>query len=1193
VPAPSGDPATTSTGQQDATPERLRERLDGDGLTEVLLAVFDAQEGAVLVLDELARYVEGNAAFEQLSGRPFEEIRGRTAGEVGLRFAREDGSPLAPADLPGATALRSGRAVAPRIVGVTRPDGATRWYRLAARPLQTPCGTFAVVTFTDVTDVRSADRRLNTALSTIGEIGELIGAMAFTSELAADGTRGAVEYHGVAPERLLAIDALPSDNDIWSLWDGRVHVDDRSRYDAARRQLLRGETAELEYRLVGFDQVVRWVWSRRTPTRRRDGRLVVRGALLDVTARHAEHAELDAARARLATVLEATGEIAYELEIAPTGHVQAAFAGPGLERLIGHRLGADENPSAALRGLVHPDDAELYVDHLARLLRGAPHDVECRLVIPGEGERWVWMRSRPRRAEGGSMRIATLISDVTERRRLQAELTATQGRLAAILDDLADVVSEVEVRPDGSQVLRFVSPGAGRLLGRTLASGADVQRAWADALDPADARVLEAHRARVAAGKPSNCEYRLHGGDGVTRWIWERRRPRRGDDGRLYADGVCTDVSELHALREELRAAHERLDMLVASVPGAVYWTEVLPDGTASSHFDEAQYARLIGTTTAARARTIGAMEWPDLVETADRARYDAFLARVRSGGADEIEYRVRGLDGVTRWLGERASARRMADGGVYVAGITVDLTERRAREEEAARDRNRLAASIESHGLVVIEDEVAGGRIVRTWYGPGVEALLGGAVPAGTDVAALWSSRVHPDDRALHADHRERVRAGEATEAEYRLVGLDGRIRWVWSRRRPYTGLAGELVVSGLVMDVTESRRMRDALDETQRLLAETVEATGDVVLVAEPLADGTFRQRYVSSHAARLLYGADLPAGTDLIAFYDTRVHPEDAVAVAESWQAARDGGAWDLGYRLIGLDGKVRRFWSRGKILETPSGERLLFDVATEITARDALEARAAEAERRFETLVEQVADVFFVDAISTAGERTPLYRSPNWHRVVWGADGAVDQAERRAALDDDDRRLWDDLEARLRAHESVAGNLALRGLDGVARRIWIRARPVPQADGSAIVYGTATDLTEIERVRSEVEASRARFAVVGEALRVHPLTTALEPDGRIVPIGDMRAAVEAVLGPLEPGVEPLDAWVDAIVAEDRDVIDDFATSLRTGRPVDQVYRVRTSGGEIRTVRSLAKGRRRADGVIVADGVVVELD
>jgi hypothetical protein len=43
-----------------------------------------------------------------------------------------------------------------------------------------------------------------------------------------------------------------------------------------------------------------------------------------------------------------------------------------------------------------------------------------------------------------------------------------------------------------------------------------------------------------------------------------------------------------------------------------------------------------------------------------------------------------------------------------------------------------------------VVEDEVAGGQVVRTWIGPGIESLLGGAVPPGADVSVLCSSRVH-----------------------------------------------------------------------------------------------------------------------------------------------------------------------------------------------------------------------------------------------------------------------------------------------------------------------------------------------------------------------------------------------------------------------------------------------------------------
>ena len=226
----------------------------------------------------------------------------------------------------------------------------------------------------------------------------------------------------------------------------------------------------------------------------------------------------------------------------------------------------------------------------------------------------------------------------------------------------------------------------------------------------------------------------------------------------------------------------------------------------------------------------------------------------------------------------------------------------------------------------------------------------------------------------------------------------------------------------------------MRDALDETQRLLAETAEATGDVVLVAEPLADGSFRQRYVSPHAGRLLYGAELPAGTDLIPFYDSRVHPDDAVAVADR---GRRGGRAACGTSRTASTAWTARSGasrSRGKVLETPSGERLLFDVATEVTARVELEARAEEAERRFATLVEQAADVFFINALAADGTLTALYRSPRWPGVVWGADAPVDPLERREALDPETRSRWASVAEQLEETGRTAAEFDLVGVDG---------------------------------------------------------------------------------------------------------------------------------------------------------------
>ena len=58
------------------------------------------------------------------------------------------------------------------------------------------------------------------------------------------------------------------------------------------------------------------------------------------------------------------------------------------------------------------------------------------------------------------------------------------------------------------------------------------------------AQRYDAFNDRLIRDKPADVEIRLVGYDGVTRWVWERARPRRTPDGRLLVEGVVTDITD-------------------------------------------------------------------------------------------------------------------------------------------------------------------------------------------------------------------------------------------------------------------------------------------------------------------------------------------------------------------------------------------------------------------------------------------------------------------------------------------------------------------------------------------------------------------------------------------------------------------------------------------------------------------------
>ncbi|HEY7003309.1 MAG TPA: EAL domain-containing protein [Gaiellaceae bacterium] len=128
-----------------------------------------------------------------------------------------------------------------------------------------------------------------------------------------------------------------------------------------------------------------------------------------------------------------------------------------------------------------------------------------------------------------------------------------------------------------------------------------------------------------------------------------------------------------------------------------------------------------------------------------------------------------------------------------------------------------RVAGTVAIH-LYEMECLDDGTYVCNTFIGEGLESLLG-PLPADRTPEEAWEEAVHPDDQDTY-DVWDQLAAGESVEIEYRLVGYDGRTRWVWDRMRPRRGPKGQLLVDGIVADVTERRKASEALEEARAQL-------------------------------------------------------------------------------------------------------------------------------------------------------------------------------------------------------------------------------------------------------------------------------------------------------------------------------------------------------------------------------------
>jgi diguanylate cyclase (GGDEF)-like protein len=219
------------------------------------------------------------------------------------------------------------------------------------------------------------------------------------------------------------------------------------------------------------------------------------------------------------------------------------------------------------------------------------------------------------------------------------------------------------------------------------------------------------------------------------------------------------------------------------------------------------------------------AAEWRRHVHADDLARYVAAMQRSCHGEPADVEYRLVGFDGLERWVRECSRPRRVRQ-RLFIDGFAVDITairEARADADAAQEHLDRIVGSVDEHLYTAQIDRYGGYQELYT--GPGTERFLG-PIPPGADPVAAWDERVHPDDRdAVCQAYAARSR-GVSNEVVYRLLGFDGKTRWVSERGVVRSATTDGFVVDGIVTNITIYKetelRLREALTDLGKARAD-----------------------------------------------------------------------------------------------------------------------------------------------------------------------------------------------------------------------------------------------------------------------------------------------------------------------------------------------------------------------------------
>ncbi|MBF2086828.1 PAS domain-containing protein [Thermoleptolyngbya sp. C42_A2020_037] len=603
-------------------------------------------------------------------------------------------------------------------------------------------------------------------------------------------------------------------------------------------------------------------------------------------------------------------------------------------------------PFSEWEPLVHPDDFPHCQAEAWQALQDPTVNtggIEFRIVRPDGSVCYIESYFLVQREETGQpKRLVGVNLDITERKRAEEALAASEQQLSTLISNLPGYVYRVQNDPDYTPL--FISAGVEAVTGyrqdeylveRSISCGQEVH--------PDDAEwVWALVQQAVGDRTPYECEYRIRTKTGEERWVWERGRGIYNDAGNLeWLEGFVTNISDRKIAEAELRAQKELLQITLDHLPVMV-----------SVHSDTGNIL-LVNQTIEQTVGWTQAEHWTrDVLRECypDPADYDRVTRHIAAADSTWQEFRLRTRDG--RMIDTAWTQIPLPDG--CSIGIGQDITER--KQAEAARLQAETLQT-ELKLLETVLDSVLAGywdynlRKGTNYWSPGLKRMLGYAEDEIPHTLDNWERQILPEDLQKAKDCLERhvrSRGAEPYYNEVRYRHKDGSSVWVicagqgieWSE-------SGELLrMVGCHVDITQLKHIEAQLRISEGHLQEA-QRIGNI---------GSWEfdvqtEQITWSEQIFHIFRRDLALGTpeDFAAFQQL-VYPSDREFYAQTVQTLiATHQPYDIELRICRGDGSIGYVQARGEAMLNAAGcLRKLRGTVLDITER-----KLAEEERRLLT------------------------------------------------------------------------------------------------------------------------------------------------------------------------------------------------------------------------------------------------
>lgn len=1033
-------------------------------------AIFDGALFGIGVVSLEGRFIQVNQGFADLLGYTRKELEGKTFQEI-----------THPDDLAASLSLKDafmeGRLDKFRYEKrYFRKDGQLVWAHLTISVIHDTAGKpkYFVAVADDITRRKQADEKLRRNEAQLAKAQEIAHLGSWEMDL----TNGAISWsnelyriYGLAPQSIeLTYEKIL----------GYTHPDDREQV----RQAVSHATETLQplrcdYRIIRPDRSVRTIHAEGETVSDKSGKAIrMVGTAQDITERKQAEEALRETNEALQALIEASPLAIITLDL--EGRVKTW--NPASKQIFGWNA---EEVIGRFNPIVPKEKEAEFKTMVDALLKGKSFlGVEvCRQKKDGSRVELTLSTAPLRDAQGNIQGIMGILADMTEHKRAQEALRRSERRFRQVVESnmIGIVFSNVNghITEANDAFLRMVGETREEVYSRKINWREMTPAEYA----PLDLKALD-EMAATGVCTPFEKEFVLKDGRRIPVMI-----------GAAFLEGshqetvaFILDIADRKRADRLLRQSEEQYRLLFEGNPHPMWIFDVRTlcflavNGAAVHHYGYTREEFLSMTITDLRPAEETSLLPDGLQEVAsvqNNAGAGIWKHRKKDGTIIDVAITFQNV----LFMGKEARVV-LAD----------DVTERLRDAEAVKQSEAYLRAIIDSEPECVKTLSIDGTLLA---VNPAGLAM----VQAKSDEEVIGANAidiVHPEDRgAFQVLHRS-ASGGASVSAQYRIIGLKGRVRWVEAHSVPLKDKQGNIhSVLAVSRDITDQKEAVQALRQSEEQYRILFDRNPHPMWVTDPDTNaflavneeavrhyGYTREEFLQMTIFDIRPGGEVPKLREHLRDAPQRYIKPNPVRAGIWTHMKKDGTLMEMQitWNLIFFRGKDARLV-----------------MAEDVTESRKIERELQRSERRFRQLAENIHEVFWV------AEREPLravYISPAYEQI-WGrsCQSLYDDPHGfiEAVHPEDRNYLFDSWERHIRGEQTDIEYRIIRP-DGAVR--WIRDCGFPIKDESGgfnRIAGVAEDITERRQAQ---EALRETNDALRTLIHASPLAIfALDPEGRV--------------------------------------------------------------------------------------------